>query len=134
MKLTFDEWKDWKEREKETADLLTACESVMREDGHYDQCPCPGNYSHDYMYRNPTVQICQRLQYVIAKAKATQNENAEFVALFVDLLDAGLPTRTEEIDAALRKLGYDPEELAGRGKQIADEALAERLAEVKEKA
>lgn len=59
------------------------------------------------------------------------NQLAELIALFVDLLDTGLPERTEEIDAALRRLGYDPEELSRRGKQIADAALAERLAEVR---
>lgn len=65
--MVFDILKDWKEREQETADLLTACAAVMREDGHYDQCPCPGDYSHDHMPRNATVAFCQRLQDIIAK-------------------------------------------------------------------
>lgn len=50
------------------AELLEACRLVMRPDGHYEACPCPGDYSHEHMPNNPTVAICERLRAAIAKA------------------------------------------------------------------
>ena len=51
------------------ADLLAACEAVMREDGHYIDCPCPSDYDHAHMPHSKTVHICEALQTAIAKAK-----------------------------------------------------------------
>ena len=49
--------------------LVIAC-SLLRDDGHYLECPCPGDYGHEHMPRNKTVKFCVRIQAAIAKAKA----------------------------------------------------------------
>lgn len=50
-------------------DLLAACEVVMREDGHYSECPCSGDYSHAHMPHSHAIRTCEQLQAAIAKAK-----------------------------------------------------------------
>jgi len=45
--------------------VYNALMAVMREDGHFINCPCTN--THLYMPRSKSVQICQLLQEAIAK-------------------------------------------------------------------
>lgn len=44
----------------------------------------------------------------------------------VRFLHGPFPDTQEALDAALRELGYDPDEVAGWGKEIADELMASK--------
>jgi hypothetical protein len=46
-------------------DLLAVCKAIIREDGHYLECPCTGEYSHEFMPHSPAVEICKQLRFAI---------------------------------------------------------------------
>jgi len=47
----------------------------------------------------------------------------DLVRAFADLFDEVEPETPEEVDAALREAGYDPDQVAARMKAVAQEAL-----------
>lgn len=55
--------------------LLEACKSIMRPDGHYEDCPCTGENSdgwgrgHKHMPNHQTVAICKQLRAALALCK-----------------------------------------------------------------
>lgn len=53
-----------------------------------------------------------------------RDTDEELLAAIILLLDGHPPETPEEIDAYLRAEGYDPDEVAARGKAIAEKAIA----------
>jgi len=58
------------ELEQQRDALLALVEELLiRDDGHFIECPCPNDYSHIYMPHSGTVKICARVQSTLARVR-----------------------------------------------------------------